>query len=134
MNLNDKALELFGPTIRTRWNRQDRAKRDVLIDHMVNLFDNTFNKKVVAKLANENLKYTRAQYKDKLQLELNHEHPPMVPEKEWKALIEDAKENLLKRQGKQPQPRKARYNTYHLFSEICSFIFFFFVLSKNSDI
>jgi len=101
---------------------------------MVNLFDNTFNKKVVAKLAGENLKYTRAQYRDKLQLDLKHERPPMVPEKEWKALIEDAKENLLKRQGKQPRPGKARYNTYHLFSEICSFIFFFFVLSKNSDI
>ena len=101
---------------------------------MVNLFGNTFNKKVVAKLAGENLKYTRAQYRDKLQLDLKHEHPRMVLEKEWKEIIEDAKENLLKRQGKQPRPGKARYNTYHLFSEICSFIFFFFVLSKNSDI
>ena len=45
---------------------------------MVNLFDNTFNKKVVAKLADENLKYTRAQYRDKLQLDLKNEHPPMV--------------------------------------------------------
>ena len=58
----------------------------------------------------------------------------MVPEKECKELIEDEKENFLKRQGKQPRPGKARYNTYHLFSEICSFIFFFFVLSKNSNI
>ena len=89
--MNDKALELFGPTIRTRWNSQDSAKRDAFIDHMVNLFCNTFNKKVVAKLAGENLKYTRAQYRDKLQLDLKHECPPMVPEKEWKALIEDAK-------------------------------------------
>ena len=101
---------------------------------MVNVFGNTFNKKVVAKLVSENLKYTRAQYRDKLQLDLKHESPPMVLDKEWKALIEDAKDNLLKIQGKQPRPRKARYNTYHLFSEICSFIFFFFVLSKNSDI
>ena len=80
---------------------------------MVNLFGNTFNKNVVAKLANENLKYTRAQYSDKLQLDLKHEHPPMATEKEWKALIEDAKENFLKRQGKQPRPGKSRYNTYH---------------------
>lgn len=107
-NLNDKALELFGPTIRTWWNSQDSTKRDVLIDNMVNLFINTFNKKVVAKLASENLKYTRAQYRDKLQLDLKHERPPMVPKKEWKALIEDAKENLLKIQGKQPRPGKAR--------------------------
>ena len=56
MNLNDKALELFGPTIRTWWNSQDREKRDVLIDHMVNLFGNTFNKKLVAKLVGKNLK------------------------------------------------------------------------------
>jgi len=131
MNLNDKALEFFGPTILTRWNSQDSAKRDVLINHMVNLFGNTFNKKVVAKLADENLKYTRAQYRDKLQLDLKHECLPMVLEKEWKALIEDAKENLLKRQGKQPWPRKARYNTYHLFSEICSFIFFLFCFKQE---
>ena len=66
MNSNDKALELFGPTIRTWWNSQDSAKRDVLIDHMVNLLGNTFHKKVVAKLSGNNLKYTRAQYRDKL--------------------------------------------------------------------
>ena len=57
---------------------------------MVNLFD----KKVVRKLADENLKYTRAQYREKLQLDLKHELPSMVLEKEWKALIEDAKEKF----------------------------------------
>ena len=65
-NLHDNALELFGPTIHTQWNGQDSKKKDDLIDHMVNLFDNTFNKKVVTKLAGENLKYTKAQYRDKL--------------------------------------------------------------------
>jgi hypothetical protein len=69
---------------------------------MVNLFGNTFNKKVVTKLAGENLKYTKAQYRDKLQIDLKHECPPMVFEKEWKALIEDVKENLFKKQGRQP--------------------------------
>ena len=101
---------------------------------MVKLFSNTFNKKVVAKLVDENLKYTRAQYRDKLQLDLKHERPPMVLKKEWKVLIEDGKENLLERQRKQPRPRKSRYSTYNIFSEICSFIFFLFVLSKNYDI
>jgi hypothetical protein len=62
---------------------------------MVNLFGNTFNKKVVTKLADKNLKYTRAQYRDKLQIDLKHERPPMVFKKEWKTLIEDAKENLF---------------------------------------
>ena len=88
-------MELFGPTIHTWWNSQDSKKRDVLIDHMANLFGNTLNKKVVAKLTDKNLKYTRAQYRDKLQLDLKHESPPMVPDKEWKVLIEDVKENLL---------------------------------------
>jgi FKBP-type peptidyl-prolyl cis-trans isomerase (trigger factor) len=69
---------------------------------VVNLLENTFNKKVVTKLASENLKYTRSQYSEKLQLELKHECPPMVLEKEWKALIKDAKENLFKKQGIYP--------------------------------
>ena len=90
-------MELFGPTIRTWWNGQDSKKKDDLIDHMVNLFGNTFNKKVVTKLASENLKYTRVQYREKLQLDLKHEHPPMVPEKALKAPIEDEKENLFKK-------------------------------------
>jgi hypothetical protein len=54
-------------------------------------------RKMVSKLAEENLKYTKAQYRDKLQIDLKHERPPMVYEKEWKALIEDAKKNLLKK-------------------------------------
>jgi hypothetical protein len=33
---------------------------------------------------------------------LKYECPPMVWEKEWKALIKDEKENFLKRQGKKP--------------------------------
>jgi hypothetical protein len=101
---------------------------------MVNLFGNTFNKKVVTKLASENLKYTRAQYREKLQLDLNHEHPPMVPEKEWKALIEDAKEKLFKKQGRHPRDGQAMYNRCHIISEIWSFMFFFPVLSNSSDI
>ena len=96
-NLHDKSLELFGPTIRTWWNGQDSKNKDDLIDHMVNLFDNTFNNKLITKLANENLKYTKAQYRDKLQIDVKHKCPPMVHKKEWKALIKDAKENLFKK-------------------------------------
>jgi hypothetical protein len=88
-------LELFGPTIRTRWNGQDRKKKDDLIDHMVNLFGNTFNKKVVTKLASENLKYTRAQYREKLQLDLKHEHPPMVLRERVEGLDRGCKGELV---------------------------------------
>jgi hypothetical protein len=59
-----------------------------------------FNKKMVAKLVEKNLKYTRAQYRYKLQLDLKHKFPPMVLEKEWNSLIEDAKENLFIKQGR----------------------------------
>jgi hypothetical protein len=123
-NSNDKELELFGPTIRTRWNVQNKNLKDELISHMVKLFGNIFNKNVVTQLAGESLKYTRSQYRQRLEENLKYEHPPMVLEKEWKALIEDAKDNFLKRQGKQPRPGKAMYDTYHIFSEICSIFFF----------
>ena len=73
---------------------------------------------MVTNLADENLKYTKAQYREKLQLDLKHERPPMVPEKEWKALIEDAKENLFKKQVKHPRAGQERYNTCHIISEI----------------
>ena len=93
---------MFGPTIRARWNGQDSNLKDELIRHMVNLFGNTFNKKVVTHSAGESLKYTKAQYRKRLEENLKYEHPPMVWEKEWKALIKDEKENFLKRQGKKP--------------------------------
>jgi hypothetical protein len=98
--LNDKELDLFGPTIHTRWNGQDRNLKDELIIHMVSLFGNTFNKKVVTHLAGESLKYTRVQYRKRLEENLKYECPPMVWKKEWKELIEDAKDNFLKIQGK----------------------------------
>ena len=101
---------------------------------MVNLFGNTFNKKVVTKLVDENLKYTRAQYREKLQLEISHENPPMILEKEWKAFIDDEKENLFKKQGWQPRAGQEMYNTCHIINEIWAFMFFFPVLSNNSDI
>ena len=90
---------------------------------MVNLFGNTFNKKVVTKLAGENLKYTRAQYREKLQLDLKHEHPPMVLEKEWKPLIEDEKENLFRKHGRHPRAGQARYNTCHIISDMIIYVF-----------
>ena len=93
---------------------------------MVNLFDNTFNKKVVTKLADENLKYIGTQYRDKLQLDLKHECPPMGPEKEWKEFIADAKENLLKRQGKQHGPEN-QGTTHIIFLVKYAHLFFSFL-------
>jgi hypothetical protein len=94
---------------------------------MVNLFRNTFNKKVVSKLGGENLKYTKAQYRDKLQIDLKHEYPPMVSKKEWKPLIEDAKENFLK--NKDDNHQLVKQGTTHVilsvkYEHLCfSFLF-----------
>jgi hypothetical protein len=30
-----------------------------------------------------------------------YEHPPSIPEREWKVIIDDAKENILKKSGEQ---------------------------------
>ena len=79
-NLHEKALDIFGPTIRTRWNAQNEKLKDDLMNHMVNLFGETFNKKGVTAAAGLNLKYVRADYRDNLQKNHKYERPPMVPE------------------------------------------------------
>ena len=66
-NLHEKVLDIFGPTIRTRWNAQNDKLKDDLMNHMVNLFGETFNKKGVTVAAGLNLKYVRAYYRDNLQ-------------------------------------------------------------------
>ena len=65
-NLHEKALEIFGPIIRTWWNSQNDKLKDDLMNHMVNLFGDTFNKKGVTAAASLNLKYVREYYRDNL--------------------------------------------------------------------
>jgi len=93
---------------------------------MVNFFGDTFNKKGVTAEAGLNLKYVRANYRDNLQINTKYEHPPMVQEKEWKALMDDAKERALRKQGMSRPIGSRRYVTYHIFNEKCSFFFFTF--------
>ena len=56
----------------------------------------TFNKKAVASVAGEYLKYMRDVYRQSLARNHRYEHPPSIPEREWKVIIDDAKENILK--------------------------------------
>ena len=49
----------------------------------------------------------------------------MVPEKEWKAIIDDAKEEALRKQGNTFPLGSRSYDTYHIFNEKCSNIFTF---------
>ena len=93
------------------------------MNHIVNLFGNTFNKKGVTAVAGLNLKYVRAYYRDNLQIKTKYECPSMVPEKEWKDLNDDAKEKALRKQGKSPPIGSRRYVTYHIFNEKCSIFF-----------
>ena len=82
------------------------------MNHMVNLFGDTFNKKGVTVAAGLNLKYVREYYRENLQIYPKYEHPLMVLEKEWKALMDDAKENPFRKQGKTWPLDSRRYDTY----------------------
>lgn len=90
-------MDIFGPTIRTWWNAQNDKLKDDVMNHMVILFGETFSKKGVTTAAGLNLKYVRADYRDNLQINHKYECPPMVPNKDWKALIKDAKEKALRK-------------------------------------
>ena len=85
------------------------------MNHMDNLFGDTFNKKGVTATTSLNLKYVREYYKDNLLNNTKYECPLMVPQKEWKALMDDAKEKALRKQGKNRPIGSRRYGTYHIF-------------------
>ena len=96
------------------------------MNHMVNLFGDTFNIKGSTVAAGLNLKYVREYYRDNLKINTKYEHPPMVPNKEWKALMNDAKKKELRKQGKTQPIGSRRYETHHIFNEKCSILFFTF--------
>ena len=93
--------------------------------HMVNLFGDTL-KKGVTVAAGLNSKYVRADSRDNLKITPKYESPSMVPEKEWKVLMDDEKEKALRKQGKTRRLGSRRYGTYHIFNEKCSIIIFYF--------
>ena len=72
----------LGPTIRTWWNSQNEKLKYDLMNHMVNLFGDTFNKKYVTATFGLNLKYVKKDYRDNLKVNTKYEHPMMVPNKE----------------------------------------------------
>ena len=72
-------------------------------------------KKGVTTACGLNLKYVRADYRDNLQITHMYECPSMVPEKEVKVLIEDAKEKALRKQGKTKPIGSRGYGTYQFF-------------------
>jgi hypothetical protein len=94
--MDDMALDIFGPTICTRWNSQSSKLKYEFIKKLVGLFgEGTFNKYGVSSKAGAHLKYMQDQYRVHMQRNPRYEHPPMIPEREWKALQDDAKEKML---------------------------------------
>jgi hypothetical protein len=94
--MDDIALDIFEPTIHTRWNSQSSKLKYEFIKKLVSMFgEGTFNKSGVSSKACTHLKYMWDQYKVNLQRNPRYEHPPMIPEREGKALQDDAKEKIL---------------------------------------
>jgi hypothetical protein len=104
-------LDIFGPTIHTRWISQSSKLKYELINKLVGLFgEGSFNKYGVSSKVAAYLKYLRDQYRVHMQKNPKYEHTPMIPEREWKALHEYVKEKMLRKEGKTP-PSSGRYAT-----------------------
>ena len=67
------------------------------MNHMVNLFGDTFNRKGVTAAAGLNLKYVREEYRENFQINPKYKHPSMVLEKEWKQLMDHVMEKELRK-------------------------------------
>ena len=62
----------------------------------------TFDKSDLSKVVGLYLKYIHDIYRVKLQNKPRYGCPPVIPEREWKAFIEDAKEKRLRKEGRNP--------------------------------
>jgi hypothetical protein len=72
------------------------------MDYLEGLFGvDTFNTKAVTSVAGEYLKYTWDVYRQSLAKNPRYENPPSIPKREWKAIIDDAKEKILRKSGEQ---------------------------------
>ena len=84
----------------------------------------TFNQKKVLEKAGQHLHYVREGYQNNLAINPKYERPSMIPTREWKGLLDDAREKAAKIAGK-PVPDSARR-----YAIICllHFIFHFFAM------
>ena len=84
--MNDLALEIFRPTIRTMWNKHPKALKDDLTNHLVSLFEkDTFDTSKVLQKVGKHLKIIWDQYRVHLENNPRYELPPMIPSMEWKS-------------------------------------------------
>ena len=91
-HLERKTLLIFGETLRMRWNFQNSNLKKELMDYLEGLFGvDTFNKKEVTSVVGEYLKYMWDVYRLSLEGNPRYERSPSIVEREWKAIIDDAK-------------------------------------------
>ena len=107
--MNDLALEIFMPTIRTMWNKKPKDLKDDLTNRLVGLFRKvTFDTSKVLQKAGKHINIVRYQYRVHLEKNPRYERSPMIPSMEWKALMEDGKEKGLRKSRNIP-PGTGRY-------------------------
>ena len=108
--MNDLALEIFRPTIRTMWNKQPKSLKDDLTNRLVSLFGkDTFDTSKVLQKAGKHVKIFRDKYRVHLEKNSRYERPPIIPSMEWKALVEYGKEKGLRKSRKIPPGGTGRY-------------------------
>ena len=82
-NLNDLLLDIFGPTIHSRWDKQSKNFKNELINFLVGLFDNErFIRADVLNKAGQHIKIVRDQFKVHLERNPRYDLPPMIPSRE----------------------------------------------------
>ena len=112
-NINDFSLEIFEPTIRTRWDRHAKYLKDELTNRLVGLFEkDTFDTSKVLKKDGKHLNIVWDQYRVHLEKNPRYEHPPMIPSRDWKSLVEDGKERALRKEKDTTRNREV-CNTFH---------------------
>ena len=91
----------------------------------------TFNRKKVLEKAGQHLHYVREGYQNNLAINPKYECPPMIRTREWKGLLDDAREKAAKIAGK-PVPESARRYAILSAMQLCllHFGFHFFAMSK----
>ena len=102
-------MDIFGPNILTRWDKQVKSLKDDLTNRLVGMFSNeTFNRIAVLKKDGQHLNIVQDQYRVHLERNPRYECPLMIPSRDWKSLVEYGKDRALRKARKIP-PGTGRY-------------------------
>ncbi len=72
------------------------------MQHMMNLFGPIFNQKRVQTIAGKYINLVRDNYRTNIGKYPNYERPGLILEREWDALVEDAKQKKMRKEGTLP--------------------------------